>query len=151
MDKQYEKVTEVLNDGKPIKTGQYMDKKTNQTKTWEKYKVLTDSGSQYYPFGPVEVGDTLELWEDDKWDGIQAKVVRKDKFATIIDKLDEILKLLRNEPTGRDKALETAKAIKERVDAKNEFKGTQKAPQVDEWGNTDEYMDEPINLSDIPF
>jgi len=150
MDKQYEKVTEVLNDGKPIKTGQYMDKKSNQTKTWEKYKVLTDSGSQYYPFGPVEVVDTLELWEDDKWDGIQAKVVRKDKFATIIDKLDEILKLLRNEPTGRDKFQEVGSQLRERVEAKK-AEAERPKPPVDDWGNTDEYTDEPINLSDIPF
>jgi len=153
MDKQYEKVTEILNDAQPVKEGQYTDKKTGQAKTWQKFKVLTDSGSTYFPFGPVEVGDTLEIYETDNY-GLQSKVVKKDKFGAIIDKLDEILKILRNEPTGRDKALETARAIKERVDSKNEFKGTQKAPQVDEWGNSDEHLEDDynkINLDDIPF
>ena len=149
MLKQYETVTEILNDGKVAKEGQYVDKKTNQTKTWEKYKVLTDQGQSLFVFGPVQVGDTLEVWDDEKW-GHQGKVIRKDKFATIIDKLDEILKLLRNQPTGRDKFIEVAGQIKERVEAKREAEKP-KAP-VDEWGNTDEYLDdEPINLADIPF
>jgi len=149
MEKQYEKVTEVLNDGQPVKEGQYTDRKTNQLKTWQKFKVLTDSGSTYFPFGPVQIGDTLELYDDEKY-GIQAKVAKQDKFATIIDKLDEILKLLRNQPTGRQTFHEVGQQIKERVEAKRE--AVQPKPPVDEWGNTDEYLDdEPINLADIPF
>lgn len=149
MQKQYEKVTEILNDGQPVKEGQYTDRKTNQVKTWQKFKVLTESGSTYFPFGPVQAGDTVELYDDEKY-GMQAKVVRKDKFATIMDKLDEILKLLRNQPTGRDTFHEVGNQIRERVEAKKVE--TVKKEPVDDWGNVD-LIDtgEPINLNDIPF
>jgi len=155
MLKQFETVTEILNNGQVAKEGQYVDKKTNQTKTWEKYHILTDQGQSLYVFGPVQVGDTVETWDDPKW-GHQGKVVKKDKFGTIIDKLDEILKLLRNQPTGRDKFIEVASQIRTRVDEKREQEAKREAvqpkPPVDEWGNTDEYLDdEPINLADIPF
>lgn len=78
-----DKVKQVLNEGKPVKTGQSARGK------WAKFKVLTATGQTVYPFGPVDVGDELELWEDEQY-GMQAKVLKPDKFEAILKRLDLI-------------------------------------------------------------
>jgi hypothetical protein len=83
-------VKEILNNGQPIKQG--FSEKTKSS--WEKYKILTDQGITAYGFGPVKVGDKIEVWDDTQY-GMQFKVDRPDKFKEINDKLDEVLQLLK--------------------------------------------------------
>jgi hypothetical protein len=136
-----EKITEILNGNKREGIG-----KTGNP--WKMMEIKTDSGKTATCFAPAAIGDPVQLEYNDQYKNYNVKVMtsakmtefvaeekKEDRLQSIEDKLDHIISVLSPQTSGYEKAKQTAEALKPKEEIKEEIS----------------FMDDEINLDDIPF